>query len=159
MPCLRSNTLFDISLTGHCVRERAVWMLARTPNLRWIFVSKSWRADWHLARSVYLFGKTPSHPISLQLTYSIPVRSIVPSNYQTGGTEELFLLRYTLVCGRMHGCYIRSSWISYPTDVLDGAMIVLAIYTMNFAHPGVLLRISQTRGSQDSLELKQATSV
>jgi hypothetical protein len=26
------------------------------------------------------------------------------------------------------------------TDVFDGAMIVLAMYTLNFFHPGVLLR-------------------
>jgi hypothetical protein len=28
----------------------------------------------------------------------------------------------------------------YITDVFDGAMIVLAMYTLNFFHPGVLLR-------------------
>jgi hypothetical protein len=27
-----------------------------------------------------------------------------------------------------------------PSDVLDGAMIVLTIYTMNFVHPGMFLR-------------------
>jgi hypothetical protein len=27
-----------------------------------------------------------------------------------------------------------------PVDVLDGAMIVLAMYTLNVLHPGLLLR-------------------
>lgn len=31
-----------------------------------------------------------------------------------------------------------------PLDVLDGAMIVLAIYTLNFFHPGFLLRETPT---------------
>jgi hypothetical protein len=30
--------------------------------------------------------------------------------------------------------------LKFSTDVLDGAMVTLAIYTLNFAHPGVLLR-------------------
>lgn len=30
-------------------------------------------------------------------------------------------------------------------DVLDGAMIVLAIYTLNFAHPGIFLRSQHTK--------------
>jgi hypothetical protein len=40
-------------------------------------------------------------------------------------------------------------------DVLDGAMIVLAIYTMNFAHPGVLLHHSPRQHSQEGLSLKE----
>ena len=47
------------------------------------------------------------------------------------------------------------------TDVLDGAMITLAMYTMNFAHPGLLLgRVKglpkvQSKGSGEShLEVK-----
>jgi hypothetical protein len=42
------------------------------------------------------------------------------------------------------------------SDVLDGAMITLAMYTMNFAHPGLLLgRVkglpkTRSRGSSDS---------
>ena len=31
------------------------------------------------------------------------------------------------------------SQFDHITDVLDGAMIVLAIYTLNFFHPGILL--------------------
>ena len=35
-----------------------------------------------------------------------------------------------------YGC-VRLSW--YSPDVLDGAMIMLAIYTLNFIHPGIFL--------------------
>ena len=45
------------------------------------------------------------------------------------------------------------------SDVLDGAMITLAMYTMNFAHPGLLLgrvkglpKIQLTRSSDSSIE-------
>jgi hypothetical protein len=47
------------------------------------------------------------------------------------------------------------------SDVLDGAMITLAMYTMNFAHPGLLLgrvkglpKIQSTGSSDSSIEEK-----
>jgi len=38
-------------------------------------------------------------------------------------------------------------------DVLDGAMVTMAIYTLNFTHPGFLLRdsLSDARSSHPSL--------
>jgi len=38
-----------------------------------------------------------------------------------------------------HSSLFRFQALICYSDVLDGAMIVLAIYTLNFAHPGVLL--------------------
>jgi hypothetical protein len=59
-------------------------------------------------------------------------------NSQMAGKGVLFRRRYTLVSsvsllrmGAAADCF---------QDVLDGAMIVLAIYTLNFLHPGRLLR-------------------
>lgn len=40
----------------------------------------------------------------------------------------------------------------YFTDVLDGAMVILAIYTFNLAHPGLLL-LSRRRRSRDDATL------
>ena len=51
---------------------------------------------------------------------------------------------------------IENDCFFFPSDVLDGAMITLAMYTMNFAHPGLLLgRVkgfpkTGSRGSNDS---------
>ena len=53
---------------------------------------------------------------------------------------------------------VRSSWFhsqiySYKIkliDVLDGAMIVLAIYTLNFVHPGVFLAEGPSSESKTS---------
>ena len=36
--------------------------------------------------------------------------------------------------------YLVNAILIILTDVLDGAMVTLAIYTLNFAHPGFLLR-------------------
>lgn len=56
----------------------------------------------------------------------------------------------------------------FATDVLDGGMIVLAIYTINFFHPGLLLAHiydGQTtckgsqRNSNDEIPLAQTTFV
>lgn len=40
-------------------------------------------------------------------------------------------------------------FFSFVTDVLDGAMVTLAIYTLNFAHPGFLLAEPQTKAVSD----------
>jgi hypothetical protein len=53
-----------------------------------------------------------------------------------------------------------SALIISPADVLDGAMITLAIYTLNFIHPGVLLRGgSSTNLAEDEEKLPKTSTI
>jgi hypothetical protein len=42
-------------------------------------------------------------------------------------------------------------------NVLDGGMVVLAIFTLNFAHPGVLLQNSRLRADVEAIKLQSAS--
>ena len=41
-----------------------------------------------------------------------------------------------------------------PLDALDGAMVTIAMYSMNIAHPGILLALSSNKqiDTDDTLE-------
>ena len=67
------------------------------------------------------------------------VRSTVPLSYLTGGRAGLFTPRFTSVRRRLLVFGLILITISL-TDVLDGGMVTLAIYTLNLAHPGRLLQ-------------------
>ena len=73
------------------------------------------------------------------------------------GTGGLFQLKSSSV-GFLSQLFVNKieNDFLFLSDVLDGAMITLAMYTMNFAHPGLLLGrvkgLPKTRsgGSSDS---------
>ena len=63
------------------------------------------------------------------------------------GMEELSVTKYTLVS--IFGAPIYplpvQLLIYNPLDALDGAMVTTAMYTMNIAHPGILLALSPNK--------------
>ena len=68
-------------------------------------------------------------------------RSTVPSNWLTAGTAASSERKCTSV-RPLFSSYIRASYLQHDlsyADVLDGAMITLATFTLNFLHPGWLL--------------------
>ena len=76
--------------------------------------------------------------------------STVRLNYLMAGVDVLSVLNFISV--RFFQFYL-SCVVSdlVCVDVLDGAMVVLAVYTMNLAHPGRLLGVS-SEGSKASME-------
>ena len=54
------------------------------------------------------------------------------------GLDELLGPRFISVRASSSCCFYSQIYLKM-VDVLDGAMIVLAIYTLNFVHPGVFL--------------------
>jgi hypothetical protein len=53
----------------------------------------------------------------------------------------------------------RSVLTIFATDVLDGAMITLAIYTLNFVHPGMFLyNISSVTLTHDEKKLPETSA-
>jgi len=63
-----------------------------------------------------------------------------------GGMGGLSVPKFTLVCvmpsPRFYG--FNRTFL----DVLDGAMVILAIYALNIAHPGLLLADSESQEKQ-----------
>lgn len=67
------------------------------------------------------------------------------------GMESSFLPRCILVRHLPRFALLLLTYIT--TDVFDGAMITLAIYTLNFFHPGFLLNGPPSEGVAESREM------
>ena len=72
---------------------------------------------------------TMNQPLSARYTEQL--------NCLTVGKEKLSALKSSSV--RFFFPPFHITFLTFYSDVLDGAMITLAMYTMNFAHPGLLL--------------------
>jgi len=67
------------------------------------------------------------------------------------GVDVLFVLRFTSVRQIDLPFYLAAElFIDFDKDVLDGAMIVLAIYTINLCHPGRLEISADAETSKDA---------
>jgi hypothetical protein len=66
------------------------------------------------------------------------------------------LLRYVII--HFHQDYVDNTLRSI--DWLDGAMVTLAIYTLNFFHPGIWLNKADptTQGSQQEADEEEAAA-
>ena len=69
------------------------------------------------------------------------------------GMEELSVTKYTLVSIFGSPIYpLPVQLLMYnPLDALDGAMVTIATYTMNIAHPGILLALSPNKQGDTKL--------
>ena len=82
----------------------------------------------------------PGYIVSRNVIYlilSAIYRTIELSNGWNGriiSTQRYFSMFFTVLL-------LRHAYLSLVTDVLDGAMVVLAIYTFNLAHPGRLFAV------------------
>jgi len=66
------------------------------------------------------------------------------SSSQMAGMEELSVTKHTLVS--ISDLSLPEKLLIYiPPDALDGAMVTIAMYTMNIAHPGILLALSPNK--------------
>ena len=63
------------------------------------------------------------------------------------GMEELSLTKYTLVSiFGISDISLPVQLLMYnPLDALDGGMVTIAMYTINIAHPGILLALSPNK--------------
>ena len=63
------------------------------------------------------------------------------------GMEELSVTKYTLVSiFGISDISLPVQLLMYnPLDALDGGMVTIAMYTINIAHPGILLALSPNK--------------
>ena len=82
---------------------------------------------------------------------SFLVRSIVPLSWPTVGKAGSFPPRFILVrwWQLVFGAILIMTLL---TDVLDGGMVILAIYTLNIVHPGRLLRDHLTTDTEKNFD-------
>ena len=84
-------------------------------------------------------------PLRAHLSYLRSARYTVPSSSRMGGRGGSSRLRSTIVgFSFVHILQLCSPY--FAADVLDGAMITLAMFTLNALHPGYLLKCERETG-------------
>lgn len=101
----------------------------------------TWRMQWSSWQPVCWFGRWSDFINGSWILIWFSVPYTVRLNYRAVGMGVLSALKFISVCVFFHIFIYSLCLVSdfVCADALDGAMIVLAVYTMNLAHPGRLL--------------------